>query len=124
MNKPIDWTKPIETVGSLPARLLGVLEKQGLYFYVVAVTGRAGEYLSCVSANGCEPGNDGEQVSCVVNKVVKKGGWMNLYLKVTEYTPHSGGEFYTTEAQAIKQHNSSPGNSRYLGAYLIEWTES
>ena len=100
MNKPIDWTKPLETIGRYSARYLGKLEGVGLiYPHVVAITQNSfNEYTARVADDGTWLGHDGERVPYIVNKVTKREVRNFMYYNLDDdgnAIPCSGEEWHT-----------------------------
>jgi hypothetical protein len=112
----IDWTKPIESVGGKPARVLSEDCRTfgGANLRVVQVEYQEMSGLHRVYDNGCN--TIGEKI--IRNRKVKKEAWMNLHQDCDGV--YEGGSVYKSEESARK---AGRDLLSYVATVKIEWEE-
>jgi hypothetical protein len=101
----IDWTKPIETVDGLPARVISTNYKgyNALPLYVVQIEGRHFSHIGYYK----EDGNPHTTCDRICNVRVKREGWVNIYA------------VHKTEAAAIQCRSQHEG----VVTRFVRWEE-
>lgn len=112
MNKPIDWSKPVQTVDGKPLRVLCTDRPQ--HHHPVIALDPAGA-LRTYTIDGTLSG-DGYRCPHVINAPVKKYGWVNVY--DDDGKPWAANAIYESEDLA----NGAAAKYR-VACKKIEWEQ-